>query len=110
MRDLDVIDERMATAKFIFGKEFSGFKGHFNGNPVLPGVCKILAAVEMIKVWKGQEDLELKEVDSAKFFMPVTCSEELMFKCVDNGNSEGLSISILIARGEEKISKLKLKF
>lgn len=110
MQNINIIDTRMATARFIFNEDFLGFKGHFENNPVLPGVCKILAAIEIIKKWKGNEYLELKDINSAKFFMPVMCNEELIFNCLDNESSESLLIKIKITKGKEKVSELKLKF
>jgi 3-hydroxymyristoyl/3-hydroxydecanoyl-(acyl carrier protein) dehydratase len=107
-KDMDIIDVRMVTAKFIFDKDFLGFKGHFDNNPILPGVCKILASIDLVKKWKKKENLELKEIKSAKFFMPVTCNEELTFNCFDKEDSDALSINVTIAKGEEKVSDLKL--
>lgn len=37
------------TAHFCFSQEFIGFKGHFPGRPVLPGVCKIQAILCMLE-------------------------------------------------------------
>ena len=110
MRDLDIIDVRMATVNFIFDKKFLGFQGHFENNPVLPGVCKILCAIEVIKKWKERDDLELKEINSAKFFMPVTSDEEVTFNCFENESSESLSVKISILKREEKVAELKLIF
>ena len=110
MCNIDIIDKRMATANFIFDKEFLGFQGHFENNPVLPGVCKILSAVEVIKKWKGKDDLELKEIKLAKFFRPITCDEELIFKCLENENLENFSVKVSIAKEEEKVAELKLIF
>ena len=110
MRSIDVIDARMATANFIFDKEFLGFQGHFENNPILPGVCKILSSIEVIKAWKKKDELELKEINVAKFFRPVTCNEELIFKCFENENPENLSVKISILKGDEKVAELKLIF
>ncbi len=110
MCNIDIIDVRMATANFIFDKEFLGFQGHFEGNPVLPGVCKILSAIEVIKIWKKKSGLELKEISLAKFFRPITCDEELIFKCFENETSESLSVKILISKEEEKVAELRLIF
>ncbi len=106
---MDIIDAQMVTEKFIFKKEFSGFKGHFENNPVLPGVCKIQTAIEVIKKWKQRDDLELKEIVLAKFFLPVLCNEELTFNCFDTEKEGGFTFNITILKGEEMVSKLKLK-
>ncbi len=108
--DSDSSDLRMFKARFVFDEEFVGFKGHFEDNPVLPGVCKIISAVEVIKKWQGRENIQLKEINLAKFFMPVTVNDELTFNCFDNESSECLYINVKIKRGDEKVSELKLKF
>ena len=110
IRDMDIIDKRMVTAKCVFDEEFLGFKGHFENNPILPGVCKIFTAVEIVKRWKSEEDLNLHEINSAKFFMPVKPNEELTFNCFDNESSECFFVKITILKGEDKVSELKLKF
>lgn len=106
----DFTNTKEAQATFVFDEKFLGFQGHFEGNPVLPGVCKIIAAREVIKSWKKNNELELKEINSAKFFMPVTVNEELVFHCVDNEKAGCLFITVKILKGETKVSELKLKF
>lgn len=42
------------------------FKGHFPGNPVVPGVCQVQMITESLKSVTGQE-IFLKEADNIKF-------------------------------------------
>ena len=53
-------------AHFVFGEKLSLFKGHFPGNPILPGVIQI----EMVKYCLEniiQEPLFLQKVNKTKF-------------------------------------------
>ena len=64
-------------AGFLFNPDFTGFKGHFPGRPVLPGVCKILAAVAMLEIWH-KRSFCIKEISTAKFFAPVFDNQEII--------------------------------
>jgi len=95
-------------AEFVFDADFMGFQGHFEDKPILPGVCKILAALEVINEWKKKA--ELREIVSAKFFQPVTCNEKLLFECFETGaRLDDRLIKIKITRSGNKIAELKLK-
>ena len=65
------------TARFIFPSDFSGFKGHFPGRPILPGVCKIQAVMAMLEIWH-QKNICIKEISTAKFFAPVFDNQEIV--------------------------------
>ncbi len=97
------------SAHFCFAPEFSGFKGHFPGNPVLPGVCKIQAVLCMLEAGT-QKVPKLKEIVSAKFFTPVTCNEELVFgvRRVQGDNADA-RVSALITRGDKKVAEIQLR-
>jgi 3-hydroxyacyl-[acyl-carrier-protein] dehydratase len=64
-------------ARFVFRSDFTGFKGHFPGRPVLPGVCKIQAVIAMLEIWH-QENICIKEILMAKFFAPVFDNQEII--------------------------------
>jgi len=102
-------DGQELTAHFCFLQEFIGFKGHFPGKPVLPGVCKIQAILCMLQE-ATRKIPQLKEIISAKFFTPVTCNEEIA--CTIRQESEGSDearILALITNGDKKIAEIKLK-
>ena len=102
-------DGKGLTAHFCFSKEFSGFKGHFPGKPVLPGVCKIQAILCMLEEATHQTP-SLKEVVSVKFFTPVTCNEEIVcsVRRVSEGSQE-MRISSLVTKKDKKIAEIQLK-
>lgn len=102
-------DGSVLTAHFCFAPEFIGFKGHFPGKPVLPGVCKIQAVLCMLEA-ATKKVPKLKEIVSAKFFAPVTCNEEIVFAVRKApGDNEDSRVSALVTHGDKKISEIQLK-
>ncbi|HPO13697.1 MAG TPA: hypothetical protein PLI09_09645 [Candidatus Hydrogenedentes bacterium] len=109
MHDLKSHPEDGITASFSFPEEFIGFRGHFPGKPVLPGVCKIQAILCMIET-AMQKTPKLKEVASAKFFAPITANEEAFFtvRMIPQGEDEGRAKAV-IQRKDKKIAEIHLR-
>lgn len=59
-----------------FPAEFSGFKGHFTGRPVLPGVCLLQTALVALEA-QGRGPVKLKRLLAAKWLAPVLPGERL---------------------------------
>lgn len=96
-------------ARFNFSADFIGFKGHFPGKPVLPGVCKIQAILCMLESATSKIP-RLKEIVSAKFFAPVTCNEEIAFTVRQApGASEETLIKALVTNGDKKVAEIQLR-
>lgn len=109
MYDLSESPEGNITARFIFPSDFSGFKGHFPGRPVLPGVCKIQAVIAMLEMWH-EKNVCLTEISMAKFFAPVCDNQEIM---ISSGKIDKVAdepkIKASVTSGGEKIADLQLK-
>ncbi len=102
-------DGSVLTAHFCFAPGFIGFKGHFPGKPVLPGVCKIQAVLCMLEA-VTQKVPKLKEIISAKFFAPVTCNEEIVFSVRQvPGDNADARVSALITHKDKKIAEIQLR-
>ena len=98
-------------ARFVFPPDFTGFKGHFPGRPVLPGVCKIQAVVAMLEIWH-QKNICIKEISMAKFFAPVFDNQEIVVT-TNNMNrlpepSGEIRIKASVTSNGKKISDLQL--
>ncbi|MEN8255170.1 MAG: hypothetical protein ABFR33_06835 [Verrucomicrobiota bacterium] len=74
-----------ATAGIVFGEGFSGFKGHFPEQPVLPGVCQIALAMAMADRMRGTRQ-SLVEVVNAKFVSMVRPGQCLRVECALAGD------------------------
>ena len=96
-----------AEASIVFGEDFSVFRGHFPGNPTLPGVCELICVEVLLEKLFGRTSA-LTDLSKAKFFSPVAPEEPL--KIVLSGlpaKSEELSGAELSARlvsGSRKIA------
>ena len=69
-----------ASAEILFPGSFTGFRGHFPEQPILPGVCQISTAVAMAERMSGKR-LTLVEVVNAKFVSIVRPNQLLQVQC-----------------------------
>ena len=97
------------TAHFCFPDGFLGFQGHFPGNPVLPGVCKIQAVMCCLEA-ANKKIPKLKEIILAKFFAPVTSNEEIVFtlRQEPQNNDEAL-VKASVLNQDKKIAEIHLR-
>lgn len=109
MQSIQQLSDLKTCAHFIFTKKFIGFKGHFPAKPILPGVCKIQAALLILEERKHKQ-IRLAEIILAKFFAPVTFNQELVFNLEEHpkNNSES-TVSVKINCADTKIAELQLR-
>ena len=108
MTALDASADGVLTARFIFPDEFVGFQGHFPSEKVLPGVCQIQCIASMVE--KSGKAFLLKEIISAKFFLPVLPSEEIVCVCSRiKDTPEDFVVKASVSRGEQVVAELKLR-
>ena len=125
MQAIERISEFKTCARFIFSKKFIGFKGHFPNKPILPGVCKIQAALLMLQERK-HKNVRLTEIILAKFFAPVTFNQELVFNLEEHPKNQPVlpqakaipergspevdtHITVKVSCLDKKIAELQLK-
>lgn len=107
--DLEESGENI-KARFLFPPDFIGFKGHFPGRPVLPGVCKIQAVIAMLEIWH-QKNICIKEISMAKFFAPVFDNQEIVVttnKITELPETGEIKIKAYVTSNGKKISDLQL--
>lgn len=97
------VEEGGVCAEFVFPETFVGFQGHFPGQPVLPGVCLVQAALVAAEEL-APSPLKLESVVSAKFFSAVLPDMELQVKC---SLADGV-VKASVTAEDSRISKLKL--
>ena len=93
-----------AEAEITFDEGFSGFKGHFPEQPVLPGVCQIALAMVMADRLRGTRQT-LTQVVNAKFVSMVKPGQRLQVQCT-------LVEDLLRAKlfsGETRVAELNLR-
>jgi 3-hydroxyacyl-[acyl-carrier-protein] dehydratase len=109
MSDLSESGDGELTARFLFPPEFVGFQGHFPERPILPAVCEIQAAIAMLEA-SSKRRITLKEIVSAKFSMPVTCGEEVMYLCsVAMQDSQIAVLKTNVTKHGKSVAKFKLR-
>ena len=96
------------SARCRFPAEFTGFQGHFPGNPVLPGVCIAQVVIEVYSMLHSQA--HLLEIIKAHFLRPVMPEETFTLRIslapVEDGS---ILLHGQIYMGEEKTANLKLR-
>jgi 3-hydroxymyristoyl/3-hydroxydecanoyl-(acyl carrier protein) dehydratase len=109
MQSIEELGELKTRARFIFAKKFIGFKGHFPNKPILPGVCKIQAVLLMLEEHK-HKNIRLTEIILAKFFIPVTFNQELIFDLEEHliNNSES-TVKVQVSCAGKKIAEMQLR-
>ncbi len=94
--------------RFIFPSGFVGFRGHFDGQPVLPGVCMIRAALILAEA-AGCGTGELSEIASAKWYRPVSAGEVLDFSVEPGPNGAGPTpLRVRVTLAGERVADLRL--
>ena len=109
MSELEVAENGILTARFVFPADFLGFQGHFPDRPVLPAVCEIQAALAMLEASKKTE-VELREIKLAKFSTPVTCDEEVVYACsMAMESQDGAVVKATLAKDGKSVARFKLR-
>lgn len=88
------------------------FKGHFPGNPIVPGVCQIQMVTEILEE-HFRKDLFLRQVVNIKFLAVLRPDEterlSVIFKKVDEAN-DTLHVSAMLSNEAQQFSKIKLVY
>ncbi len=69
-------EDGWVRGRFRFPPEFTGFDGHFPGNPVLPAVVQMLTAQVLLEQHLGRP-LVLCWIDNAKFLRQIMPGDEI---------------------------------
>ena len=100
--------EHAAHMAWVFPRGFTGFRGHFPGNPVCPGVCLVMAQLEAASRLAGTR-LELIELDNIKFTWPVFPDKQVDgWLRITPAGEACWRIQSELKRGERRIAKFLL--
>jgi 3-hydroxyacyl-[acyl-carrier-protein] dehydratase len=96
-----------ATGRYRFSGDFIGFSGHFPGDPVLPAIAQILAALDLAERMKGRP-LVLTGVRNAKFHLRIGPGDEVRVECRECGDWEGTAFDARILLDEGLAASFRL--
>ena len=106
--EFNTLDDGSLNAKARFLPEFTGFKGHFEGQPILPGICQLELVRAVVERSLGQQ-LVLMQVKNVKFLHVVKPSEEIELQVVINNCADTLIVDATISCAANKVAKIKLE-
>lgn len=107
MRELVRNADGSWSAKLTFGPEFTGFRGHFEGNPVVPGVC-LLVGAEAVASAAWSRRLQVAEIVRAKFTSLIQPGETAEFRFAGEASVLSADVTVAVA-GKGTVGKLKLR-
>ena len=110
MLKIDNNADNKIKAHFLFPEHFIGFKGHFPGKPVLPGICQVQALI-VIAEKLHKKKAALRKVVLAKFFRQISQDETVLFDYTEKKEEDNeFNIKALVSTvNGEKIAKLELE-
>jgi len=100
------------SATFTFPESFTGFKGHFPGESILPGVCQIEMVIALSETYY-KEELKLLSLSRAKFLNVVKPNDKVKVTGVCSRNGNIISGKFKLTKTENdttvNISRISLK-
>ena len=82
------------TCRLVFNADHSIFKGHFPGQPVVPGVCMMEIVKELLQ-YKINKPLRLGKADNVKFLQLIVPGIEPGIKITWKENENGYSVNAI---------------
>ena len=79
IQDFQRHDDGSYSAAITFDPAFTGFDGHFPGNPIVPAVCQLSAVEVLAHLALGREDLKLATISLMKFRAPLVPNDTATF-------------------------------
>lgn len=104
VRHCQNFDAQKGAAEFVFASDFTGFDGHFPGNPIVPGVL-LLKTGFLLAELQQEQGLKLSAIKTAKFARTVMPGETIAFEWKIN---EG-QIKTVVRCGGELCAKYSLE-
>lgn len=100
-------DGGMTHAEFVFRETFTGFEGHFPGNPIVPGIAQIYAAQITADSAAGRKT-RLKETARCKFMRPVLANEVVRVSLTGEWRDGIMRCKVAVTANGEPCSSMTL--
>ena len=110
IRDLRATGENQYQCVMEFDAGFTGFEGHFEGHPIVPGVCLIEAARVVAEEVTGTA-LKTLRIANCRFRRPILADEraDVKLKLADLPETGGRKIQAEFRVGEAVAAQLRLE-
>lgn len=92
-------------AEALFPPDFPGFSGHFPGNPVLPGVCLVQAALVVLSIDR-KTTVRLKRLVTAKWPASVLPGETVRIILMPGAAAV---VKALVTRGADRVAEFSME-
>ncbi|MBR5078875.1 MAG: hypothetical protein IKX30_09030 [Victivallales bacterium] len=111
IHDFQRHDDGSYSAAITFDPAFTGFDGHFPGNPVVPAVCQLSAVEVLAHMALGHKDLKLATISLMKCRAPLLPNDTatFIFHILKEENTITVKADISTAK-QKNASKFKLIF
>ena len=109
VRDFQRHDDGSYSAAITFDPAFTGFDGHFPGNPIVPAVCQLSAVEVLAHLALGREDLKLATISLMKFRAPLVPNDTATFTFTLTQTENDIIVKADVSTAKQKnASKFKL--
>ena len=94
---------------FRFGRDFTGFQGHFPGHPILPAFVQLLTGECALSLCSGRP-WRLRRILRSKFLKPVRPDEAVTVTWQEQPQDDHLCCSFTLLADGEKAAVFTLEF
>ena len=102
-------DDCSYSAALTFDPAFTGFDGHFPGNPIVPAVCQLSAVEILAHMALGRQDLKLSTISLMKFRAPLVPNDTATFSFSITQNENDITVKADVSTPKQRnTSKFKL--
>ncbi len=109
VRDFQRHDDGSYSAAITFDPAFTGFDGHFPGNPVVPAVCQLSAVEILAHMALGRQDVKLSTISHMKFRAPLVPNDTATFSFSITQNENDITVKADVSTPKQRnTSKFKL--
>jgi 3-hydroxymyristoyl/3-hydroxydecanoyl-(acyl carrier protein) dehydratase len=95
------------AAELALPPDFAGFRGHFAGNPVVPGVCIIAAVLIGAETALGCP-LKIARLVSSKFYSPVLPDLRVAMEAAIAPQATGYQVKAKLSADGRKVAAISL--
>ena len=111
VQDFQRHDDGSYSAAITFDPAFTGFDGHFPGNPIVPAVCQLSAVEVLAHLALGREDLKLATISLMKFRAPLVPNDTATFTFTLTQSENDIIVKADVSTlKQNNTSKFKLLF